>query len=46
MTLTAIIVTGFAIDTAFIITDYMKKYIPAVILKTMASLVIVYLGIY
>ena len=46
MTLTAIIVTGFAIDTAFIITDYMKKYIPAVILKTLASLVFVYLGIY
>ncbi len=45
MNLTAIIVTGFVIDTAFIITDYMKKYIPAVILKTLASLVFVYLGI-
>lgn len=45
MTLTAVIVTGFVIDTAFIITDYMKKYIPAVILKTLASLVFVHLGI-
>ncbi len=45
MNLTAIIVAGFVIDTAFVITDYMKKYIPAVILKTLASLVFVYLGI-
>lgn len=45
MTLTAVIVTGFVTDTAFIITDYMKKYIPAVILKTLASLVFVHLGI-
>ena len=45
MTFTAIIAIGFAIDIAFIITDYMKKYIPAVILKTLASLVFVYLGV-
>ena len=45
MNLTAIIVIGFVTDTAFIITDYMKKYIPAVILKTLASIVFVYLGI-
>lgn len=45
MSLTAIIVVGFVTDIAFIITDYMKKYVPAVILKTLASLVFVYLGI-
>ena len=45
MTFTTIIVIGFVIDIAFIITDYMKKYIPAVILKTLASLVFVYLGV-
>ena len=46
MTFTAIIAIGFVLDIVFIITDYMKKYIPAVILKTLASLVFVYLGIH
>lgn len=45
MNMAIIIAIGFAIDIAFIITDYMKKYIPAVILKTLASLVFVYLGV-
>ena len=40
-----VVLVGVALDAAFIVTEYRKKYVAAVVLKGLASLVFVVLGL-